>query len=991
MTRSTLLSLALCAAAALPAAADDWPAFRADAARSGYTKEPVPNQLNLRWVYRSRHAPRPAWPTVGRMEFDHAAQPIVMGHTVVFGSSADDRVIAIDARTGTVRWEFFTEGPVRFAPAGWKDRVFVASDDGHLVALSLADGRLLWKVRGGPDDGKVIGNGRIISRWPARGGPVVFDGTVYFAAGIWPSDRIYFHAIDAATGASRWVNSKTGRMAMDQPHSNARAASGVAPQGYLLASKTSLFAPTGRAVPAAFRRSDGEFLYYHLQENRARGGTRVVLADRFLVNSGCLFDQETGKLAGRVGLGPSVATPNGMVRAEGKALLSYRWIDARKFDRKGKPYPVRMLDLSRQVRRDREVLSLLVAGGDAICGEAGRVSGCDYTRQRSTWWSHEIEGTALGLAYGNGHLVVSTDAGVLYGFDGAPEAAPVLLKPATEGAFSPPHRETAREIVEKTGVNEGFCVVLGAGGLEMELARRTNLRIVAVEPEAKRAARARKRLEAAGLYGVRVAVLQADPARTPLPPRFADLVVSSRGDAPEEEMRRLQRPHGGILYAGGKVNRRGAVEGAGSWTHQNSDAGNTLCSNDEVKGPLEMFWFRDMEFEIPNRHGQGPAPLYHRGVMVVGGVDGLCGVDAYNGRRLWTCELPRFLADYDGIHHDVGTGDTGGPFCLGGGSAYARVGDRCVRIDLKTGKKLGEFRTPVEEGAKSRAWGYLAYSDGLLFGSVANAEHTVSPRYRHSRLRTESVLFFAIDPDTGEVKWNYRPNHSIRHNAIAVAGGRVYLIDRVLAMEDRITDPKRDGKHRPRLKPGEHAGGTLLALDARTGKPVWKQDEDVFGTQIAVSEKHGILLMTYQAVRHRFFRLPSEVGDRIAGIDAKTGVRLWDRKAKHVTRPVINDAVVYAQGGAWDLRSGSDVPFKFQRSYGCGQISSGANLMLFRSATLGVHDLSREAGTENWGGIRPSCWINAIPAGGLVLVPEGSSKCVCSYQMKAWFALKEKE
>jgi hypothetical protein len=66
-------------------------------------------------------------------------------------------------------------------------------------------------------------------------------------------------------------------------------------------------------------------------------------------------------------------------------------------------------------------------------------------------------------------------------------------------------------------------------------------------------------------------------------------------------------------------------------------------------------------------------------------------------------------------------------------------------------------------------------------------------------------------------------------------------------------------------------------------------------------------------------------------------------------------------------------------------------LLLFRSATLGYKDLSREAGTENFGGIRPGCWINAIPAGGLVLVPDASAGCRCSYQNRSWMALQGSE
>ncbi len=68
------------------------------------------------------------------------------------------------------------------------------SDDGYLYCLAERDGRLLWKHRGGPSDRKVLGNERMISLWPARGGPVVADGTVYYAAGIWPFMGIFLHA-----------------------------------------------------------------------------------------------------------------------------------------------------------------------------------------------------------------------------------------------------------------------------------------------------------------------------------------------------------------------------------------------------------------------------------------------------------------------------------------------------------------------------------------------------------------------------------------------------------------------------------------------------------------------------------------------------------------------------------------------------------------------------------------------------------------------------
>ena len=209
-------------------------------------------------------------------------------------------------------WEFFTEGPVRFAPAGWQDRIFVASDDGWLYALARDDGRLLWKHRGGPDDSRILGNDRVISHWPARGGPVVSDDTVYFAAGIWPSDGVFLHALDARSGKVKWRNGETGGLEMDQPHGGARSKSGVSAQGYLLASATRLFVPTGRSVPAAFDRESGALLYYHLQKNQQRGGSRAMLSNHFLLNAGCLFDQQSGDLASQLGIGQAVATTAGL-------------------------------------------------------------------------------------------------------------------------------------------------------------------------------------------------------------------------------------------------------------------------------------------------------------------------------------------------------------------------------------------------------------------------------------------------------------------------------------------------------------------------------------------------------------------------------------------------------------------------------------------------------------------------------------------------------
>ena len=130
-------------------AAADWPMVGADPGRTGYSAQELPATLSLVWTYQATHAPMPAWPRSDRQPFDRAYQPVIAAGTLYFGSSADGKVYALDAATGKERWSFVTGGPVRFAPAVARERVYAVSDDGFLYCLAAADGKVLWQKRGG--------------------------------------------------------------------------------------------------------------------------------------------------------------------------------------------------------------------------------------------------------------------------------------------------------------------------------------------------------------------------------------------------------------------------------------------------------------------------------------------------------------------------------------------------------------------------------------------------------------------------------------------------------------------------------------------------------------------------------------------------------------------------------------------------------------------------------------------------------------------------
>jgi outer membrane protein assembly factor BamB len=152
--------------------------------------------------------------------------PLVAKGLVYFGSW-DDRVYAVDARTGRLRWSFTTGGRVKGGVALARGTVYVGSYDGRLYALDARSGRLRWSAGDGTlgglyatpsvvNDRVFLGStdGRIYafdtatgrSLWSVRTGSFVYSpaalsgGTAYVGS---YDHRLY--ALAQATGAIRWT------------------------------------------------------------------------------------------------------------------------------------------------------------------------------------------------------------------------------------------------------------------------------------------------------------------------------------------------------------------------------------------------------------------------------------------------------------------------------------------------------------------------------------------------------------------------------------------------------------------------------------------------------------------------------------------------------------------------------------------------------------------------------------------------------------------
>lgn len=587
-----LLSLQVAVLAAFSAAAapaEDWPMWRHNPQRTGTTDQALPAELHLQWV-RQNPPLKPAFRN-SRLQFDKGYEPIVVGKTLYFGSSHNDSVTALDTETGNVQWRFFTEGPVRFAPAATNGKIYVGSDDGCLYCLDGATGKMLWKFRAAPSQRKILGNGRMISVWPVRGGPVTQDGKVYFAAGVWPMEGVFVYALDAETGKVVWLNDSAAFLYGQHPH-NAQAFGGLSPQGYLVINGDELIVPGGAAVPATFDLATGKLKQFELPT--------------------------PGRLPG--GWFASIHSPDAKALRRGKVLHDS--------------------DISGQEHEDRKSRGI---------GEPGvrtkiSANGVEYD------FTKKLPGVA-----GEIHTMLAADDKLfVVTLDGAihclGEKTEKVLKSGfgfnASWAHSTLWRSRAETLLKHTATTSGYALLLGAktDGLILDLMSRTNLNVIGVDSDAATVNWLRLQLDKMGNnHGKHISFFQADFEEIEFPPYFASLIIAGNQsgvdlklDAPETTaFFKLLRPYGGTAclfltddehsrfsQAATKarltnatierhgeltlLRRNGALPGSANYT------GDWTSPDQLIKAPLGVLWFDD----TVGHFKRSPQPQIVDGVMM---------------------------------------------------------------------------------------------------------------------------------------------------------------------------------------------------------------------------------------------------------------------------------------------------------------------------------------------------------------------------------------
>ncbi len=957
------------------AAAFDWPMWRYDAARSADTPLELSKDLHLQW---ERELPEPMrawhhqWDDRGKLDFDISYTPVAAGNKIFVPSNVTDSVTAYNIEDGGEQWRFYADGPVRLAPAVWNGKVYFTSDDGHLYCVNAETGELAWKFRAGPSAHRLLGNERIINFWAARGGPVIYDDTVYFAAGIWPLHGVFIHALDAETGEPVWVNDTTSTDYVRLPHGGATGYGGLAPQGYLAAEGDRLVMAGGRTPPV-------------------------------------FFDRHTGR------------------------------VEKASFRVKG-------------------------AGGYAVHADGEGVQRNRMLQERVEALSEKISGEVFYKLAAHDRLFISTKDGHLYCFGPKKivprryDYHPVLLNPHT-----PDWLQVARGIVEELDDTGGYALMAGAGSGDLlrELLNRSELHIVVVEPRTEKVRELRDELAAAGQYGRRAAVIEADPADFPVQPYLFNLVVSedifAAGiDADPAVLGHLLdrlRPYAGVAWLGAPeqelpkfleaaeaagidqvsvlkntdhllARRTGPLTGAGQWTHQYSDSSNTNFSPDRrVKAPLGVLWFGgSSNHGVLPRHGHGPVPQVAGGRLIVPGVKDIRARCVYTGRELWKREFPcighpftvlnleaRFNQGHSVfLHSDNGLGanQLGSFFVSLPDAIYVRYKTAVYRLAPESGEIVDKFQLPVESGLEGKPdWGHISVYKDMLITTVepqvfeedkhySEVFHTLYDIKGRNWDGTSSQKIVALDRSSGGILWARRADTGFRHNAIVSGGGLLFVVDGL--SDTAVEKMQRRGKTPP--------DASILALNPRSGEEVWRVKSDIFGTWLNYAEDGDMLI---QGGRPGGLReLGDEPNDRIAAFQGRTGEMLWDKRIGRYWGPlsIRRDTVYMAPSGSSgrgralslidgevrrreSVQTGTASDWTYSRRYGCNRQNLSEHLITFRSGYAAYYDLKNDSGTGFLAGFRSGCTNNLVAGDGVLNAPDYTRTCTCSYAHQTSLAL----
>jgi len=565
----------------------------------------------------------------------------------------------------------------------------------------------------------------------------------------------------------------------------------------------------------------------------------------------------------------------------------------------------------------------------------------------------------------------------------------------------------------------GICVIVGAtdAGQPLAMAKKGNVVVHCLNRDVTQRDAIRKAVRAAGQYGT-VSASTFDGVHLPYTDNLINLLIVNDSPAPDKsalsaaEMLRVLVPLGRAHVGGRQTLHKPWPKEIDEWTHFLHGADGNPVARDNVVGPPRRYqwtagptWLRSHESDssistMVTARGRlftitDEAPISLPGPDSPPDKWFLAARDAFNGVPLWKIPIKHWgWREWKPSWFTTRPGDV--PLDIRkrlvavGDKVYITLGYRAAvsQLDARTGKVLQTY-------AGTELTGEILYTGGTLVLTVLDGK---------------AVKVKAVDAKTGKLLWTSKKAYGgttvdyIRWKAMNGASPPAKL--------NPVLNLATDGKAVALID-----GADVVCLDFKTGTERWrvtfpqaKADLTAGRMQSAGKLWVGTMIVSDGAVIHA-------TPNVLAAIDAKTGKTLWKQPKKYIGHLWYEWKDVFVIDGlAWtwtadlersqlqrstarkqfslyprklmgyDVRTG-----KVKREVDLGFIfKSHHHHRCYRNKATSRYVLASRRGTEfvdlaggphtlhNW--IRGTCHVGMMPANGLHYAPP--HPCVCYIEEK---------
>ena len=553
-------------------------------------------------------------------------------------------------------------------------------------------------------------------------------------------------------------------------------------------------------------------------------------------------------------------------------------------------------------------------------------------------------------------------------------------------------------ILEAAGFTGGIILHLGSGDghLTAALSEPSNSLVLGLDDDRTSVAGARKRLRGMGIYG-RVTTEWLSGHVLPFVDNMVNLVVVSDAElVPPAEIMRVLAPGGGVVRknAAGSWAKtvKARPDSIDAWTHFLYDATNSAVSKDrEIEPPTRLQWMGSPRWGRHHDHMASMTTMVSDGDRIYYVFDEgstasillpahwqLIARDAWNGTVLWKRPIKHWFTHLWPLKS--GPGLLPRRMVVAGGELYVTMGlDGPVEaLNPITGKTTRTY-------AGTEKADEILYSDGVLF-VVVNREH-------EKRWETSGTRIGELRKATKGGHWGTAKGTVMAIDA--PTGRALWTVETSITPGTVAVDS---------TKVCCHGANGIVALDRKTGRQLWTSDPVPVLSQKKFISHYTPTLVLYKDVvlwsGGENYRHGAGDNGTMTGLDGATGRKLWSAPHPPSGYASAEDMFV-VDGLVWaaaTIAPGSDGVYRgydprsgeLKREFKPGMKPYWFHHRCYRGKATEKYMIISRTGTEfidprketwkihHW--VRGGCMYGIMPANGMLYNP--TIDCVCYAETK---------